>query len=118
MSYAFCIVAESITPYRQDWQWFGDKNVFSDVGHLLLIDQVLQNSYAVATILVFGYLSSNQSVYTVPLIIIGVIYLEVSEYWRHRFLHEFDGRVHRVHVMRRSTQPDVLSADQRLPRLG
>ena len=93
-AYFICILAELIVPYRQDWRWQTDTKVFSDIGHVLIFDQAVQNLFAIGTIVIFTYIrpvANDASAITLNIapmmIILGVVYLEFSEYWRHRFLH-------------------------------
>lgn len=93
LAYVVCAIAETIVPFRQDWRWLGDRKVFTDLGHVLLFDQSVNNLYAIGTIVVITYLAplgSGNASAEPALIVLGVMYLEISEYWRHRFLHASD----------------------------
>jgi sterol desaturase/sphingolipid hydroxylase (fatty acid hydroxylase superfamily) len=87
LAFVVCAIAETVVPFRRDWRWVGDRQVFTDLGHVLLFDQSINNLYAIGTIMVITYLTPANTTAAPVVIALGVVYLEISEYWRHRFLH-------------------------------
>jgi sterol desaturase/sphingolipid hydroxylase (fatty acid hydroxylase superfamily) len=98
-TFIVCIIAELVVPFRRDWQWLGDRQVFTDIAHTLLFDQSINNAYAIGTVLVATYVMPVATNDNILMIVLGVAYVEISEYWRHRFLHASDTfwPVHALH---------------------
>jgi len=90
LTYIVCGVAEVVVPYRRDWMWLSDREVVTDVGHVILFDQSINYLYAIATVMVADYVLPAAASDMPVMIVLGVMYLEISEYWRHRYLHGSD----------------------------